>query len=126
METFSVFLEKIEDSNKRNRMTQILEFISKQFPHLKQEIKWNQPMFTDHGTFIIGFSVSKKHIALAPEAVVLDYFEDDIAASGYLRTKELMMIPWQDEVNLDLIHRIVAYNIESKKNSTHFWKQPLS
>ena len=29
-------------------------------------------MFTDHGTYIIGFSVSKKHLAVAPEAVA-DY-----------------------------------------------------
>jgi uncharacterized protein YdhG (YjbR/CyaY superfamily) len=38
---------------------------------LKEEIKWNQPMFSDHGTFIIGFSIAKEHIAVAPEAVVI-------------------------------------------------------
>ena len=41
---------------------------AEKFPQLKEENKWNQPMFNDHGTFIIGFSIAKGHIAVAPEA----------------------------------------------------------
>ncbi|MCQ4950818.1 hypothetical protein NE646_14380, partial [Bittarella massiliensis] len=37
------------------------------FPDLTPKIAWNQPMFTDHGTFIIGFSAAKAHLAVAPE-----------------------------------------------------------
>lgn len=31
-------------------------------------------MFTDHGTFIIGFSVSKQHLAVSPERQGLSIF----------------------------------------------------
>ena len=31
-------------------------------------------MFTDHGTFIIGFSIAKHHLAVAPERVVIQHF----------------------------------------------------
>ena len=44
-------------------------------------------MFTDHGTFIIGFSVSKKHLAVAPESVTITHVEDDIVKAGYDYTK---------------------------------------
>lgn len=66
METFKEFLSKIENEENRNKLASILDFIQNRFSQLKQEIKWNQPMFIDHGTFIIAFSVSKEHIAISP------------------------------------------------------------
>ena len=75
MEAFKEFLSNIEDLDRRLRLEQIFEHISTKFPNLESVIKWNQPMFTDHGTFIIGFSVAKNHLAVAPEAVTLDRFE---------------------------------------------------
>ena len=59
MTVFNKFLEGIDDRSKRERMEQIFTWIRHHYPHLKQEIKWNQPMYTEHGTFIIGFSVAK-------------------------------------------------------------------
>jgi uncharacterized protein YdhG (YjbR/CyaY superfamily) len=44
-------------------------------------------MFTDHGTFIIGFSVAKHHLAEKPEF-------DKIVKAGYDHTKELVRIRW--------------------------------
>ena len=75
MTVFNKFLEGIDDRSKRERMEQIFTWIRHHYPHLKQEIKWNQPMYTEHGTFIIGFSVAKKHIAVAPENVAINQFE---------------------------------------------------
>ena len=59
MNTFQEFLETVEEGEKRERLASIFSYIRKEFPELQEEVKWKQPMYTDHGTFIIGFSVSK-------------------------------------------------------------------
>jgi uncharacterized protein YdhG (YjbR/CyaY superfamily) len=119
---FQEYLNGIEDPNKRERMKSIFSYIKKTFPQLKEEIKWNQPMFTDHGTFIIGFSMAKAHIAVAPESAAMGLFQQEIEEAGYSHTKGLFRIQWTDEVHYDLLRRIVAYNIESKKNMKKFWR----
>ncbi len=119
---FQMFLDSIGELVKKDRMECILNNIKVKFPQLKEEIKWNQPMFSDHGTFIIGFSVAKGHIAVAPESVVISMFERDIEEAGYSYTQELFRIKWKDNVDFDLLHRIVDYNIEDKKGMTNFWR----
>ena len=67
LEIFSEFLAKIENPTHRERTKEVLTWVRMQFPDLVPDIKWNQPMFTDHGTFIIAFSIAKQHLAVAPE-----------------------------------------------------------
>jgi uncharacterized protein YdhG (YjbR/CyaY superfamily) len=109
MKEFQMFLYSSDESDKRERMEGILKYIKENFPQLQEEIKWNQPMFGDHETFIIGFSVAKGHIAVAPEAVVISLFEKEIEKAGYSRTQELFRIKWTDKVDFDLLHKMVAY-----------------
>lgn len=59
MEVFADYLARIDNQEHRERTEEVLAWVAKKYPNLKPVIKWNQPMFTDHGTFIIGFSVSK-------------------------------------------------------------------
>jgi uncharacterized protein YdhG (YjbR/CyaY superfamily) len=122
MKDFQMFLDSIGELEKKERLEGILNNIKKKFPQLKEEIKWNQPMFTDHGTFIIGFSIAKTHIAVAPEAVVISLFEKEIEEAGYSHTKELFKIKWTDNVDFDLLYKVIAYNIEDKKDMTKFWR----
>ncbi len=123
MKDFHEFLDGIEDQNKRRRVEDILSYIKEKFPELNEEIKWNQPMFTDHGTFMIGFSVSKGHISVAPEAAVIKLFEKEIEEAGYSHTKELFRIKWTDKVDFDLLVKLITYNIRDKKDMTAFWRQ---
>lgn len=122
METFKEFLSKIENEENRNKLASILDFIQNRFSQLKQEIKWNQPMFIDHGTFIIAFSVSKEHIAISPEGKTLEIFEEEIKEAGYKATKMIFRIKRKDKVDFDLIEKLVAYNIEDKKDMKKFWR----
>lgn len=122
MKDFREFLDNIDGQDKRKRMEGILEDIKKTFPHLKEEIKWKQPMFTDHGTFIIAFSIAKGHIAVAPEASVIKEFAQEIEEAGYSYTRELFRIKWTDEVDFGLLHKLVEHNIEDKKETTSFWR----
>lgn len=122
MKDFQMFLRSIEDPDKKERMEDILNHIKGKFPQLKEEIKWNEPMFSDHGTFIIGFSVAKGHIAVAPEAPVIALFEKEIEKAGYSHTQGLFRIKWTDEVDFDLLDKMITYNIEDKKDMTKFWR----
>ena len=122
MNDFQIFLNNIDDPEKKNMMEEILNHIKQKFPQLKGEIKWNEPMFTDHGTFIIGFSIAKGHLAVSPEPMGISKFENEIKKLGYLYTKNIFRIKWSDKVDYNLLDKIVSYNIEDKKDAKNFWR----
>lgn len=123
MEEFSGFLSKVEHPAHRERMEEVFRWVKNNYPNLKPEIKWNQPMFTDHGTFIIGFSVSNKHMAVAPEAAAITYTEDDIVKAGYDYTRNIIRIPWDRPVAYPLLAKIIVFNIRDKADCTTFWRK---
>ncbi|SOC40537.1 iron chaperone [Ureibacillus acetophenoni] len=123
MDVFAEFLARIDDPFHRERTEKILVWITEKYPNLKKEIKWNQPMFTDHGTYIIGFSVSKKHLAVAPESVTITHVEDDIVKAGYEYTKEIIRIPWKSPVDYTLLEKMIDFNIKDKANCTTLWRK---
>ncbi|MBC1574430.1 iron chaperone [Listeria booriae] len=123
MEVFEEFIGNIENPEHQARMAEVLAWIETEYPNLGQRIAWNQPMFTDHGTFIIGFSVSKKHMAIAPEGEGMARLADAIAASGYPTTKMLIQMPWDKPVDYTLIKTIIDFNIADKAECTTFWRK---
>lgn len=123
MKVFADFLAKIDDPSHRARTEEILTWVKEKFPRLEGVVKWNQPMYTDHGTFIIGFSAAKKHLAVAPERVAITHFQDEITKAGYDFTQELIRIPWNRPVDYSLLEKIIEYNIEDKANCTTFWRK---
>ncbi|MFC3039213.1 iron chaperone [Virgibacillus xinjiangensis] len=123
MEVFADYLEGIDQSDHRNRLQEILEWVKEKFPTLEPAVKWNQPMFTDHGTFIIGFSVTKHHISVAPEHVTINHFSEDIVQAGYDYTKELVRIKWKHPVDYALLEKMIAFNIQDKADYTTFWRK---
>ena len=123
MEVFAEYLAGIVDPEQRGRVEEVLQWVMKRFPDLTPRVAWSQPMFAHQGTFIIGFSVAKQHMAVAPERVTLDRFSEDITASGYDRTKELMRMPWKKPVDYSLLERIIEFNIEDKAGCPTFWRK---
>jgi len=123
LEAFKEFLAGIDDPGKRARTAEVLDWVAQRFPDLKPRIAWHQPMFTDHGTFIIGFSVAKNHLAVAPERVAIEHFSDGIVQAGYEHSKELFRIPWKGPVDFSLLERIIEFNIMDKADTQTFWRQ---
>ena len=123
MDTFAEFLAKIDNQQNREKLEKVLDWVIEKFPELEARIAWNQPMFTDHGTFIIAFSVSKKHLAVSPEKSVIERFAPDIVKSGYDYTKMLIRIPWEMEVDYSLLEKLIEFNIIDKADSTTFWRK---
>lgn len=123
METFVEYLARIDNPQNRARMEEILGWVMNRFPNLMPKIAWNQPMFTDHDTYIIGFSVSKQHIAVAPERAGILQFTDDIIEAGYDHTKELVRIPWSGLVDYSLLEKMIEFNILDKAECSTFWRK---
>lgn len=123
MKVFAEFLAGIDDPIHQEKTEEVFIWIKNKYPNLKEEIKWNQPMFTSHGTFIIGFSVSKKHLAVSPESVTITHLKDDIVKAGYNFTKELIRIPWNSPVEFSLLEKMIEFNISDKADSSTFWRK---
>ena len=123
MDVFTAYLETMGNPVQRARMEQLLSWVMEKFPDLTPKIGWNQPMFTDHDTYIIGFSAAKQHLAVAPEAAGISRFADDIAKAGYDHTNLLMRIKWERPIDYSLLARIIEFNIEDKADCSTFWRK---
>ncbi|ADU32236.1 iron chaperone [Evansella cellulosilytica] len=123
MKEFADYLQSVTNEEHRARTEEVLSWINDKFPNLAPKIAWNQPMYTDHGTFIIGFSVSKQHLAVAPERVAINRFSDDIVQAGYDHTKEIIRIKWNKPVDFTLLEKIIEFNIIDKEDCTTFWRK---
>ncbi|APO45784.1 iron chaperone [Paenibacillus xylanexedens] len=123
METFAEFIARIDNPEHQARTEEVLNWIAEKFPNLKQKIAWNQPMFTDHETFIIGFSVSKQHLAVAPEKAGINRFSEEITQAGYDHTKELVRMKWKQEIDFSLLERMIEFNIADKAECSTFWRK---
>lgn len=126
MEVFAEYLAHIDNPEHRERTEKVLTWVTKKFPNLKPKIAWKQPMFTDHGTFIIGFGVAKHHLAVAPERAGIVRFSDEIIQAGYDHTLMLMRIRWDKPVDFSLLERIIEFNILDKADCSTFWRKERS
>lgn len=82
IKTLDEFLATIPNDDNRARMVEVLNWVAERYPELELRIAWNQPMFTHHGTYIIGFSAASKHMAMAPERATMIRFEPVMRERG--------------------------------------------
>lgn len=123
MKDLNDFLSKISEPDHRERLEELFDWTMKTYPQFSVVIKWNQPMFTDHGTFIIAYSTSKKHLSIAPETVTISTFKEDIEKSGYQHTDNIIKITWDQPIDYSLLKKIIDYNIQEKIDYTKFWRE---
>ncbi len=123
MEVFADFLAGIDNPEHRSRTEEVLQWVMKKFPNLVPKMAWNQPMFTDHETFIIGFSIAKQHLAVAPERAGIIQFSEAIVQAGYDQTKQLIRIKWDNPVDFSLLEKMIDFNITDKANCKTFWRK---
>ncbi|MBC5637145.1 iron chaperone [Ornithinibacillus sp. BX22] len=123
MEIFDECLRRIDNLEHRARMEEVLNWVIKTFPNLMPVVKWNQPMFTDHGTYIIGFSAAKHHLAVAPERAGMIHFANEIEEAGLEHTKELVRFKWDNPFDYVLLEKMITFNILDKADCTTFWRK---
>lgn len=125
MDTFAEYLAQRKDEKQRARIKEVLDWVKREFPDLEERVAWNQPMFTHHGTFIIGFSAAKPHLAVSPERRGMARFRDEIAEAGYSQSKMLFRIKWGEAVNYPLLGDIIRFNRLDKRDCKTFWRKEL-
>ena len=119
--TFENYLEAIQNEKIKMMLSDVCDWIKKEYPHLELMMKWNQPMFIDHGTFIIGFSTAKKHLNIAVEEVGLKKFKEDVKVLGYHQTKMLIQVKDHQDLDYALIKKMMDFMMSVKKDMTKFW-----
>ncbi|WP_291452238.1 iron chaperone [Actinomyces sp. ICM47] len=82
IKTLDEFLATIPDAQHRARMVDVLVWMGLTYPELELRIAWNQPMFTHHGTYIVGFSAASTHMAMIPERATMIRFEPVMRERG--------------------------------------------
>lgn len=122
MDIFEDYLATIVESEQQEKMKQLLTWIHENYPELETRIAWKQPMFVNQGTYIIGFSYSKEHIAMAPENEAIENFKHIIEETGLTYTKNIIRIRWEETIPYDLIKELIEYNIQDKKGYNKFWR----
>ncbi len=122
MKLFEDFLSKITQVDQRTKTEEILAWVMQKYPKLVPEFKWNQPMFTDHGTFILALSVAKQHLSIAPEWDAMQHFYEELIKADYNPTHMLFRIKWNQPVDYQLLSKIIDYNIAEKANCQTFWR----
>ena len=123
MDIFKEYLAGIEDAKNRAITMEVLEWVGRKFPNLVPRVAWNQPMFTDHGTFIIAFSVAKNHLAISPEKAGIDRFAEEIAKAGHEYSKMLFRFKWDKPIDYPLLEKIIEFNIADKVGQKAFWRK---
>lgn len=123
MDLFKSFLNTLETDSQKDTMIQVFHWMNDTFPKLETTVKWNQPMYTDHGTFIIAFSKAKQHFSIAPEAKTMSHFSERITNAGYSQTNNLFKIKWTQDIDFNLLQDIIQFNIDDKQNCDSFWRK---
>lgn len=121
MEQIHEYIQRIDDPDNRLIFGDFINWLMTDFPELKPEYKWNQPMFTHHGTFIIGFSVATKHFTVAPEMRTFEHFLPQIKDLKLKHGKKTFRLQFGQDIPYDLLRALINYTLADKQNVTSFW-----
>ena len=120
--TLDEYLETIPNDDNRARMVDVLVWVGLTYPELELHIAWNQPMFTHHGTYIIGFSAASKHMAMAPERATMIHFEPVMREHGTDFGTMLARQPWDKPFDYELLDAFIQHQLAEKQEITSFWR----
>lgn len=121
--TLDEFLATIPNDDNRARMVEVLNWVAEHYPELELRIAWNQPMFTHHGTYIIGFSAASKHMAMAPERATIIRFEPVMRERGTDFGKMFSRQPWNKPFDYELLDAFIQHQLTEKQDITSFWRR---
>ena len=120
--TLDEYLATIPNDDNRARMVDVLVWVGLTYPELELHIAWNQPMFTHHGTYIIGFSAASKHMAMAPERATMIRFEQVMRERGTDFGTMLARQPWTKPFDYELLDAFIQHQLAEKQDVTPFWR----
>lgn len=116
------YLATIPNDDNRARMMEVLNWVAERYPELELRIAWNQPMFTHHGTYIVGFSAASKHMAMSPERATMIRFESVMRERGTDFGTMLARQPWNKPFDYELLDAFIQHQLADKRDVTSFWR----
>lgn len=122
IKTLDEYLATIPNDDNRARMVDVLVWVGLTYPELELRIAWNQPMFTHHGTYIIGFSAASKHMAMAPERATMIRFEPVMRERGTDFGKIFTRQTWNKPFDYELLDAFIQLQLAEKQDVTSFWR----
>ena len=122
IQTLDKYLATIPNGDNRARMVDVLVWVGLTYPELELRIEWNQPMFTHHGTYIIGFSAASKHMTMAPERATMIRFEQVMRERGTDFSTMLARQPWNRPFDYELLDAFIQHQLAEKQDITSFWR----
>lgn len=122
LHTLEEFLDTVPEGTKRERMVEVLDWVKENYPQLGFRMGWSQPMFTNNGTFIVGFSVSQKHMNIGTEGAVVEHFAPTMKERGIKHGKMTVPMPWNEPFNYQLLGEFIDYQIATKEGVKTFWR----
>lgn len=122
IKTLDEYLATIPNDDNRARMVEVLNWVAERYPELELRVAWNQPMFTHHGTYIIGFSAASKHMAMAPERAPMIRFESVMRERGTDFSKKFARQPWNKPFDYELLDAFIQDQLTDKRDITSFWR----
>lgn len=122
IEFFEKWLSSISNETHRLRAAEVLRWVTDEFPQLEFRLAWRQPMFTHHGTFIIGFSPARNHLAFAPEGEGISRFAAELDRRDLSYGAKMVRLPWDRPIPFNLLREVIQFNIEDKAGVTSFWR----
>ena len=120
--TLDEYLATIPNDDNRARMVDVLNWVAEHYPELELRVAWNQPTFTHHGTYIIGFSAAPKHMAMAPERAPMIRFESVMRERGTDFSKKFARQPWTKPFDYELLDAFIQHQLTDKRDVTSFWR----
>lgn len=98
--------------NVQEKLLELRKVIHSQVPDLEEYIGYQMPAFKYKGKPLVYFAGYKKHIGFYPDAEGIKNFEKDFEERNYKFSKGAVQFPIDEDIPLDLIHRIVAFRIQ--------------
>ena len=115
------YIDAISNDEHRQQFIELCDWLLEKFPELEPVIKWNQPMFLHHGTFIIGFNVATHHINVGPEPRAFMRVLGEINTKKMKHGTKTYHQPFDKPFDYALLERIVSETLEDKREIISFW-----
>ncbi len=115
-ENIELYFAKVLDDDKRKMVRNLYDCILKDFSELSAKYAWNQPMIYLNKTFIMNIAPAKNHFSIAIEKTPLAFFSDEIKACDYELLKKGFKINYNQDINYELIKKIIIFSIDFKKD----------
>ena len=117
------YLGSIADERHRAKFKELLDWVHATWPQLVCEVKWNQPMFVDHGTFIIGFTALANHVTVGSEPRAFEHAMPLIEQQHLKRGKKTFQIPYERSDAWEVLEQIIEFTTADKRDVQTFWDQ---